>query len=185
MINWTSVFDEAYPQPGASPAEIAALVEQVKQPLSTAEITEINSSQQNPFPKNDALYNIYRPFDPRSWQIPRRSLPPTYLNFLRWSNSGEFGNGKRWIQFEHASRLRRLLIGYQVPEYMPAAVPFGLDGSGVLYLFDMRQPPTHGEYPILVAAAGNLNYDDAVVIAHSFLELCRGTTSAYAVLYSL
>jgi hypothetical protein len=32
------------------------------------------------------------------------------------------------------------------------------------------------EYPILFTAAGNLGYDDAVLVADSFLEACKGTT---------
>ncbi|HEY4262442.1 MAG TPA: hypothetical protein VGM98_19930, partial [Schlesneria sp.] len=39
-------------------------------------------------------------------------------------------------------------------------VPFALDGAGGFYLFDMRNGPVNGEYPIATAHAGNLGWDD-------------------------
>ena len=176
MNDWAHVFDEAYPCPGASEAALAQLVANVGQPLSPDEIAAINAQQRNPFPVNDPLYASYRPFDPSAWIIPNRPLPPAYLAFLRWSDGGEFRTGERWLGFFPATEVRELLLAYCVPQYMPGVLPFALDGGGIFYVFDMRQPPTGGEYPVLITAAGNLGYDDARLLATSFLEACRDTT---------
>jgi hypothetical protein len=73
--------------------------------------------------------------------------------------------------------LREFLVSYHVPQYMPLAVPFAFNGGGVMYLFDMRDPPaSDGEYPILCAHAGCLTFDphDSPKVADSFPEVCRG-----------
>ena len=53
MVDWSAVFDEAYPAAGASDIQVARLVASVGQPLSAAEVAAVNRSQQNPFPKSD------------------------------------------------------------------------------------------------------------------------------------
>ena len=63
------------------------------------------------------------------------------------------------------------------PEWMPGAIPFALNGGGVFYVFDMRQQPQNGEYPILMAEAGTLDFEYAKLIGNSFLEVCQGTTN--------
>ena len=45
-------------------------------------------------------------------------------------------------------------LAYELPEYMPNAVSFAMDGSGNHYMFDMREEPINGEYPILFAHSG-------------------------------
>ena len=72
--------------------------------------------------------------------------------------------------------MREYLLAYHVPQYMPRALPFAFDGSGRFYLFDMRDRPIQGEYPVLYVGAGSLRYEDAVAVASSFVEACRGTT---------
>jgi hypothetical protein len=109
--------------------------------------------------------------------LPDGPLPPSYLSLLRWSDGGSFVNGDhRFDPFLPCSRLREYLLGYHVPQYMPGALPFALDGGGGFYLFDMRAGPVRGEYPLLYAGASNLRYDDAVAVASSLIEACRGTT---------
>src|SRR5436190_2049886 len=96
---WHRIFDESYPEPGASPAEVALLVPEIARPLSGAEIEEINRGQGNPFPTGDPLHANYRPFDATTWTLPPWPLPNAYLSFLQHSNGGEFRTGERWFQF--------------------------------------------------------------------------------------
>jgi len=110
------------------------------------------------------------------WQLPSGPLPPAYLDFLSWSNGGEFWNDRRGFQFIPTSELREMLLCHFVPKYMPGALPFALDGGGHFYLFDMRRPPVKREYPILFAGCGDLGYEDAIVVAKSFVTLCKGNT---------
>jgi len=69
------------------------------------------------------------------------------------------------------------LLAYHVPQYMPGALPFAMDGGGGFYLFDLRADAIDGEYPIFFAHAGNLGWDDAVPVAQTFPDACRGNTN--------
>jgi hypothetical protein len=93
--------------------------------------------------------------------------------------SGCYVNGDRQIGFFSAGELRSMLLEYEVPEYMPGALPIAFDGGGTFYLFDMRKAPSNGEYPILFADAGALEFEEARVVGSSFLEVCQGTTDPY------
>ena len=176
--DWQSLFDEAYPEPGADETAVATLSHAVRRPLSAEEVAALQVTQRNPYPADDPRHEAYRPFDPARWTLPAGELPPSYLDFLLWSDGGDFRKGERWFRFHPVRELRPLHLGYYVPQYMPGALLFGSDGGNVFYFFDMRQPPVSGEYPILIAANGNLGYGAAKVIAPTFLELCRGEGEA-------
>ncbi|RRJ66156.1 SMI1/KNR4 family protein [Paenibacillus oralis] len=183
-MNWEAVFEVCYRKhAGLSSAEPDRFQAGWHQPLTEREIAEIRENQRNPFPVSNPLHALYRPFDPALWSIPNKPLPADYLDFLRFSNGGEFENGERYFQFFDADEVRSMLLAYEFPEYMPGAVPFAMDGSGNHYIWDMRGDRKNREYPILVASSGNLGYEDAVQIAETFMELCRGTTSAEDVLF--
>jgi hypothetical protein len=162
----SSVFEEAHPETGASEAEINYLIESVKRPLSNTEVEQICRERQRiGLPQSD----------PSRWSLPGSPLPAQYLEFLRWSNGGAFRNGERWFDsFFHTAEVRSYLLAYDLPQYMPGVIPFAFDGSGTFYVFDMREASIAGEYPVLIAAAGNLGFSDCRKIASSFLEACRG-----------
>jgi hypothetical protein len=183
MTDWDSIFEKVYPIPGASQEDIDMFVSSVLAPLTENEIVEINAGQRNPFPPSHSLYNSYRPFDPRQWILPTLPLPFSYLNFLAWSNGPECVNGERSFGFLSTHEVRDYLLAYHIPEYMPLALPFALNGGGVFYLFDMRQKTEDGEYPIVVSHAGNLDWEDARFIAVSLVEACCGQTDIEDILY--
>jgi hypothetical protein len=187
MVDWFAVFDEAYPVRGATVGDIKRLVESVTRPVSPVEVEEINRSQQNPFPKGDPLYASWRPFDPSQWLIPNRHLLPSYLAFLRWSNGGEFRTGERWFQFFAANEVRGMLLAYHVPQYMSGAIPFGFNGSGTFYMFDMRRPPRKHEYPIVCVHSTSLGWEPGqwVRVAGSFEAACRGAKNVDDLLYPI
>jgi SMI1 / KNR4 family (SUKH-1) len=183
VIDWSSMFDEAFPAAGASVADLERFVATVGQPLSAGEVNGINQGQQNPFPQSDPSYESWRPFDPSLWTVPDRPLPPSYLAFLAWSNGGEFRTGERLFQFfpaiDPGHGVRAMLLAYHLPQYMPGALPFAFDGAGTFYLFDMRQAAQRGEYPVVQAHAGCLGWepDACATIAESFEAACRVTGS--------
>ena len=43
-----------------------------------------------------------------------------------------------------------------------------MDGCGNHLLFDMRNTPINGEYPIIASHSGSLSYDDYKFVASSF-----------------
>lgn len=183
-MDWESVFEVCYRKyPGITEQELEHVVNHWNKPLSEQEIAEIRGRQRNPFPKSNPLHELYKPFDPAKWSIPNKSLPAAYLDFLRYSNGGEFGNGERYFQFFGADELRAMMLAYEFPEYMSGAVPFAMDGCGHHYAWDMRRYWEDGKYPIVVSHSGNLGYEDALQIAETFMELCHGTISAEDMLY--
>jgi len=145
--------------------------------MTGAEVAAINAQQRNPFPPADPLHARWYPFDPSQWRIPARPLPPSYRDFLLWSDGGSFRTGeRRFDAFLPVGKLREYLLAYHVPQFMPGGLPFAMDGGGGFYLFDLRADSIDGEYPIVFAHAGNLGWDDAVPIAQTFPDACRGDT---------
>ncbi len=182
-MDWRSTFDEVQPAPGASDAEIERFSISVGQPLTAAEIVEVNRSQQNPFPVSDPLHASYLPFDPRSWVVPSRPLPAKYLSFLRWSNGGWFRTGEREFGFfptsDPSGGVRAMLLAYHLPQYMPGALPIAFNGGGTFYLLDMRRPAVKGEYPVVCAHSGYLAWESVAcfTVADSFVAACRGAVN--------
>ncbi|VTR90909.1 SMI1/KNR4 family protein OS=Paenibacillus alvei DSM 29 GN=PAV_9c00940 PE=4 SV=1 [Gemmata massiliana] len=177
MIDWPTVFEHATPNRGATEAEIAEFVATFGAPLTRAEVARVNGTQCNPWLPTDPQHATWEPFDSAAWVMPAdRPIPPSYLSFIRYSDGGRFSNGMRLFQMA-GTELRSFLIVYHVPQYMPLAVPFAFTDSGGMYLFDMREPPdTSGEYPIICAGAGALDFDphESPRIASNFLEACCG-----------
>lgn len=67
------------------------------------------------------------------------------------------------------------MIEYCTPLSMPEAMPFALNGGGELYFFDMRgDPDADGEFPILLAEAGNLCFTDSELIGETLWSACGG-----------
>jgi len=172
---WDTFFDSSEKEDGASSQLIAKFQRTALQPLSTKEVAAVMASQQNPFPKNDPLHSAYKPFDARKWEIPTFAFPKSYLSFLEWSNGGTFTKGGREFGFfpvnDARCGVRAMMLAYHIPEYMNQAVPFAFDGAGTFYLFDMREPPLDDEFPIVMAHAGSLGWDedDYQTIAESFV----------------
>jgi hypothetical protein len=180
-MDWASVFDKAYHQPGATEDDIAQFVTEIRRPMSAAEIREVKVSQQNPYPKTDPLHARWRTFDAAAWVIPDRPLPPSYLALLRWSDGGEFCTGERWFQFFPAldprHGVRAMLLAYHLPQHMPGALPVAFNGSGTFYLLDMRCAATGGEYPVVCAQADCLGWEpeECCLVGDSLVGACRGT----------
>lgn len=188
-IVWSTVFEESHTSPRATAAEIDQFVVTIGAPLSSTEIADVVRTQLNPFPIDDPRHNTWHPFEPSDWTVPRSPLPASYLDFLKWSNGGEFRSGERWFQFFQAidpvHGVRAQLLAYNIPQHMPLALPFAFNGSGIFYLFDMRHGCVKGEYPVVGSEAGNLGWepDQHVRIAESFLATCRGVRSVDDLLY--
>lgn len=170
MVNWSSIFDEMQIAKGASETEVIAFAKDFALPLSEKEIAEVRADLLK------SKMDVER-YDPSKWIIPSKPLPESFLKFLMWNNGGWCRTGKREFGFLGTSDLRGYTLAYLFPEWMPSAIPFALNGGGVFYVFDMREEPQNGEYPILIANAGNLGYEDAKVVAQSFIEVCSGRTN--------
>jgi len=168
---------------GATEAEIARFVTAITQPMSAAEVREVNKGQSNPLPKDHPLHSTWHTFDAANWIMPGHPLPPSYLSLLRWSNGGEFRNGERLFQFFPAGDpqhgVRAMMVAYHVPQHMQGALPIAFNGEGTFYLLDMRRPPVVQEYPVVCAGAGNLGWEDdqCFHVANSFEAACRGTVN--------
>lgn len=165
-MNWESIFEVCHTKrPGLRDDQLEVWLAHWHAPLTAAEITE------------------YGLAGTESWRIPAKPLPAGYIDFLRFSDGGEFANGERYFQFFGSAEFRSMLLTYAFPRYMPGAVPFAMDGSGNHYVWDMRADPNNREFPVLVVSSGNLGFEDAVETARTFAELCQGTTAAEDLLF--
>jgi hypothetical protein len=181
-INWESVFDEIHSQPGATDDDIAGLVKVLSQPLSQTEIDQVRTKhlhlgrllEESCAKLGVPVPRVFPWGDCSNWQIPRGNLPESYLHFLRWSNGGAFRKGSKWLDpVFRTDEVRGYLLSYDLPEHMPGALPFAFDGGGTFYLFDMREAPLDGEYPVLVAHASNLGFGASHTVGASLLQACQ------------
>ena len=156
MIVWSIIFEIAHTKPGASEEEIQHLIDQLRISVSEAEFASLRPLADSNLRIEDLVFPTQS-----------RDLPKSYLNFLEWSNGGDFDNGGRWISFFTTSEVREFNIGYGVLLWMPGTVAFASNGGGELYLFDMRSDPIAGEYPLLMADANALFFRDSPTVARS------------------
>lgn len=163
-VDWSRVFEDAKPVAGAAEAELTILRD-VWRPVGD----------------DDAPW-LRQPGEldrARRWTLAGALPPASYLDFLRFSNGGSFGNGERsFSSFFEVHTLRGMMVGYGIPEDMPSVLPFAFDGGGVFYAFDMREPPVDGdgEFPIVAFHASTPCWPEASVVAQTFEAACRGTT---------
>ncbi|WP_424991768.1 SMI1/KNR4 family protein [Paenibacillus turpanensis] len=169
-VQWDQVFDEIYERKeGVGQEELTDFTRVWNVQLSDLEIQDIQNR----------LVQLFKspPFDPTLWRLPQKDLPLSYLDFLRYSDGGEFQTGDRYFQFFSIHELREYNLAYEFPEYMEGCISFGMDGAGNHYIFDMREPMRNHEYPIIAAHSGDLDYSGSIRVADSFLELCEERTS--------
>ena len=158
----------AYPNLPATDEDIATFVNSIFAPLTDGEIDNLTVEHKKIV--GDGCFDP--PFNPANWMLPHLSLPNSYLEFLQFSNGGSFcGVHRDFDPLFSTNEIRDYMLGYSIPHWMPLALPFAFDGGGTFYLFDMRNEHPRNDYPILFAHAGNLDYDDAYLIADSFQEL--------------
>ncbi len=175
MIDWHAVFDEEDLSPPATPDELARLQDDLVRPLSEREVEAVLRSQSNPWPSSHPLHMGWQPMSPAGWSLPGVPLPGAYLDFLRRGNGGWTRRGQREFSFFPSSQVREFLLSYGFPRYMPCAIPLGLDGSGLFAVFDARRGPA-AEYPVLVVAAGVLDFAESALLGAGFAEFCAGST---------
>ena len=65
-----------------------------------------------------------------------------------------------------------MMLSLCFPEFLPLSLPFADDTQGHFYAFDLSHDPIDGEYPILFAPFNMMK--EPIIIARSFLEVCRG-----------
>jgi hypothetical protein len=187
-VDWSSLFESQNRQPGATQRQLADFTAGVCRPPTEQEIADVAEQERRLSASGGPLCAVYPLIDASRWQLPHRPLPPSYLSLLAWSDSGDFVNGERWLQLfptDGPAGVRAMTLAYYLPEYMPGALPFAFNGSGVFYLFDMREPAdADGEYPVVAAHAGHIGWatheefwpPGCWPVAGSLVQACRGRT---------
>lgn len=169
-IAWQLIFDEPfYRLEAANDFQIRHLTDNLFRPIAPAELKKLKDSFSR-LPADSDWFEKH--FAASEFRIPNGPLPDSYISFLKWSNGGHFNLGDRVWQMWSSEELRRDLLN--VTMWMPCALPIAMNGGGVYYLIDMREPPVNGEYPIVAAHAGNLSWDadSCTHVADSFVEAC-------------
>ncbi|MGL4108437.1 SMI1/KNR4 family protein [Clostridium sp. LP20] len=157
--------------------------------VATTEMIEIFIKTWNRDISQEEKEGLNEWINPETWSFPQREFPKSYLEFLKNNNGVIFGNEDRDFQFftcqdDGKFGLREMNISYEFPEYMPGGVSFAMDGCGNHYIFDMRQEPIDGEYPILTSSSGWLEFEDAKLVGETFTEVIKGKTSMDSILFS-
>jgi hypothetical protein len=167
--DWQSCFDQIFER--HEPANIAA-INAVLAPLSRVEASSIVATLSNPWPPSSPYYSTYIPVDPDAWNLPTQPIPFSYISFLQWADGASWQTGDRQFACFGCKHLREYLLHYHFPEYMPGALPIGLDGDGVFGFFDLRNTSSDTVWAI---GSGALDWKYAVKVADSFVQFCRGT----------
>jgi len=164
--DWNVVFDRAERQPGATAESLDRLQVELFSPLTAREAEGIAALRR----KHDLP-----PVAVDRWVLPVGPLPVSHVSLLRWSDGGELSRGRRTFSPMVPHReLRSLLLDWFFPEHLPGCLPFAMDGGGVFYAFDMRQPRLDGDYPVLAVHAATLRWNEVTAVATNFVETCLG-----------
>jgi len=177
------VFENSFkPAPAATKKQIETLIQSLRTPLSAKESAAIDKASKNP----------YREIKSSNWILPPYLPPKSYFDYLAYSNGGQYCHDDYDIILFSTKEFRENLLGYNVPEYMPKALPFGGNGGGDFYFFDMRSKqeqesgeveeiisPSFGceaqtEFPIYFASYIGMSYENATFVADSFLDFAQG-----------
>lgn len=150
------------------------------EPLSDREIADMNGFLAEPLNEEeikslDELCAVTGQIDPRNWQLSDYHLPSEYIDLLRYSRSGLLANGEREFGFFSPEAIRDYYLRYMFPEYQPGAVPIGLNGGGVFYAYDLRNP-TSGA-PIIATSSNILSWEESVVLGHSLADVFAKDTN--------
>lgn len=187
---WSIHFEHQFIKyPEATGEQIANFLNTWSIKLSEQEIHEIQQRQVNPFPKSSPFYDQYQPLDPVGWHLPQGQFPDSYIELLKYSNGGEFQNGERCFQFFNTEDLREMNLAYELPEYMPGAVSFAMDGCGNHYMFDMREEKETTNIPfflLILVAWGMTNVNRLLILLWSYARKnghCIDTLTKHTLYY--
>jgi len=105
--------------------------------------------------------------------LPSEPLPEDLVAFLCWSDGAAWRTGSREFSSFGCKEIREYMLAYEFPEYMPGAIPLGLDGGGIFCALDLRAGSSSSLY---AAGSGNLDWNDVCYLAPTFTDFCRGTS---------
>ena len=93
------------------------------------------------------------------------SFPRTLIEILQKHNGAVYWADPKEVQFLGTADMLEYFDSYSFTECAQDAIPFAMDGSGNFLTFRKD----HGE-AVFFMSSGNLGWDDAVKVAHSFNE---------------
>ena len=168
-IDWPAVFTEINrKEDGLAASVLARELENLQRPFERDEIKEVLSVE----PRLTSLLNPLARVGDR-W-------PGSWLSLLSWSNGGDFINGERCFQdMFSVAQVREYTTLYGIPNYLPDAIPFAMDGGAGIYFFDARQPPDAGEYPVVFCHSSEVGggWEAVTPLNRSFLSCCQSKKS--------
>jgi hypothetical protein len=163
---------------------IKQVLRDMARPLNKKELAHLDKRLAlNPYPPDDPQHATWVAPDPRTWVLPARGLPASYLSFLSWSRAGTYKAGQRTLQFLDPFGLREEMLTYFYPMSGPGVIPFAkIPGNPARYCFDTSDEPVDGEFPIVLHLGGGTMWE-RMPLAKTFVEFCKGSkkddTKAY------
>ncbi|MCC9072898.1 SMI1/KNR4 family protein [Flavobacterium sp. F-65] len=98
-------------------------------------------------------------------------LPVELHELLQYSNGGGILNGEREFGYFSLVEISTFYLDYEFDKYAPLLMPIALNGGGIFYAYDFRNPTNIN---LVAVAAGNLEYESTVVIGETLKEmLCK------------
>lgn len=168
-IDWEATFsDVERKEDGLEPAALVDALVHLQRPFERHEIEQVLAVE----PTVTSLENPFLRIGDR-W-------PNSWLSFLAWSNGGDFFTGERGFQdMLSIEEVREYTTLYGIAHFLPRAIPFAMDGGGGVYMFDTREDPEAGEYPIVFCHSSEVGagWSAATRLEDSFVECCSSTIS--------
>lgn len=102
-----------------------------------------------------------------------RPLPQDYRELMFLSNGGALWHLDHWyLRFLHTKDILVYREAYGFDK-MPGSLPFGNDGGGECFVFDIRSKHPDGQYPILAVNYVSIGWDETMFIAPNIRSMVQ------------
>ncbi len=186
-MNWEQLFDSIHYEAlaGATEGQLKLFKTTWNADLTKSEIDKLIISEKKLFTSEEHKNFTQHPKSYDQWKFPDRELPKSYLSFLQFCHTGiTTVKGDREIQFFSTKEIRQYNLIYGLPEELPGALSIAMDGCGNQLFFDMREKTIDDEYKIYACSSSDLDWDEAKIIADSFVDFCLGETAIDQFMYA-
>lgn len=99
-------------------------------------------------------------------------LPVELYELLQFSNGGGILNGQREFGYFSLTEIRDFYLEYEFDRYTPLLMPIALNGGGIFYAYDFRNPVNTN---LVAVSSGVLEYESTIIIGETLNEVLSKT----------